>query len=83
MTVVIDEGSSASVFADKLFDAGVIDSRSAFSQELKAKGADSKLKPGTYRFEGGMSVSAVVDSLVSGPNASSSLVVPEGATMKS
>lgn len=82
VSVTIAEGSTASDFADDLFDAGLIDSRSSFSAELKAKGADSKLKPGSYLLHGGMSTSDLIDALVAGPGTATAVVVPEGSTMK-
>ncbi len=82
-TVVFDDGSSASNFADVLFDAGLIDSKSAFKNLIKTKGVDSQLKPGTYTLSGGLSLDDLVTQLVNGPNAEKTLTVTEGSTMKS
>ncbi len=82
-TVVFEDGSSASDFADILFDAGLIDSKSAFKNLIKTKGVDSQLKPGTYTLSGGLSLDDLVTQLVNGPNAEKTLTVTEGSTMKS
>lgn len=82
-TVVFEDGSSASDFADILFDAGLIDSKSAFKNLIKTKGVDSQLKPGTYTLSGGLSLEDLVAQLISGPNAEKTLTVAEGSTMKS
>lgn len=78
-TVVIDEGEGASSIAQELVDARLIAASSDF---IKAAGetspaAASQLKPGTYTFAGGTSVSDIVAKLLEGPDAST-LTVPEG-----
>ena len=82
-TITFEDGSSASDFADLLFEAGLIDSRPDFINAIKAKGADSQLKPGTYTLQGGLGTDGLIAQLVSGPNAEKVLTVTEGSTMKS
>ncbi len=83
VTVSIAEGSGAQAVAKSLLDAGVITSSEDFLKELTLKKADSNLKPGTYSFTTGMSVEAVVQQLVKGPNTTANkLSIPEGLTLK-
>lgn len=81
VTVEIPEGSSTSQIAKILKDDGVIALESDFLQATKSKDAASQLKAGTYRFTGGQSVDAIVDTMIEG-NAGYTLTIPEGYTLK-
>lgn len=80
--VTFAEGSSAPQFAEELYKAGVISSKSDFISEVKAQNAASKLKPGTYMLKSGMSISELVKILSEGPDAYAvKLSIPEGYTV--
>ncbi len=80
--VTFADGSSASQFAEKLYEAGLISSQSDFLSEVKAQNAAQKLKPGTYMLNGGMNVSELVKILCEGPGAFAvKLSIPEGFTV--
>ena len=64
VTITINAGDSASVIADKLLAAGAIDDRAAFLSEVVAKGADSKLKQGTFNIPAGSTISDIIAILV-------------------
>lgn len=80
-TVQVAQGEGARDIADALVKARVIPNTRSFLEEVDRQGASSALKPGTYPFEGGMSVSQVVEALTVGPSYfAATLTVPEGST---
>lgn len=80
-TVQVAQGEGARDIADALVKARVIPNTRSFLEEVDRQGASSSLKPGTYPFEGGMSVSQVVEALTVGPSYfAATLTVPEGST---
>ena len=83
VTVDIKQGESTQSIADALYDAGVINNKNDFTNTVSNKDASATLRPGTYTFEGGVTTEEVVNSLIAGPDlSSSSLVVPEGYTLE-
>lgn len=80
--VIIPEGSGASAIADILFDAGVIETKSAFSQALRKQEAEQSLRSGSYLFQTLTDANEVVRQLVEGPNNTQHVItVPEGLTV--
>ena len=80
--IVVPEGSGAASIAEILYDAGVIESREAFSSALRKQEAEQSLKSGAYSFLTLSDAGDVVRQLVEGPNATSHVVtVPEGLTV--
>lgn len=80
--VTFAEGSSAPQFAKELYKSGLIKSKSEFISEVKAQDAASKLKPGTYVLNAGVSTSELVKILTEGPDAYAvKLSIPEGYTV--
>lgn len=81
--VTFEEGSSAQVFGDALVEARLVPSADAFVSRANELDAASALKPGTYTFEGGMSVDDIIAELQAGPAiVGSALTVPEGFTLE-
>lgn len=81
--VEIPEGSTTPQIADILYDAGIIENKKAFSDEVSKRGYGSSLKSGIYIFAGGAPLSEVVEHLNAGPNqADNSYVIPEGYTIE-
>lgn len=83
VTVTVAEGDTLSVVADKLQEAGVVQSATAFKIETRVEGADTALKPGEYEFRTDMEGEAIIDKLTAGqPVPTFSITVPEGLTLK-
>lgn len=81
--IEIPDGSTTQDIATILYDAGIIENKKAFSNEVSQKGYGSSLKTGIYVFNGGTPLSEVVEHLEAGPNqADNSYVIPEGYTIK-
>ena len=80
--VTVPDGSGASAIAQALYDAGVIESKSDFLNQVRRTNSELSLKSGTYSLMTGANVSDLVKQLVSGPNSSSAkLTVAEGLTL--
>lgn len=83
VTVTVVEGDTLSVVADKLQEAGVIRSATAFKIETRVEGADTALKPGEYTFRPGMESDRIIDELTAGqPAPTFTLTIPEGLTLE-
>lgn len=83
VAVTIEEGDTLSVVADKLQDAGIIQSATAFKIETRVEGADTALKPGEYEFRTGTESAAIIDKLTAGqPIPTFTLTIPEGQTLE-
>lgn len=82
-TVTVTQGEGARDIATSLLDARVIPNTQSFMDEVSRRNVSGSLIPGTYPFEGGMSVAQVVDALTTGPSYfAATLTVPEGSTRK-
>jgi UPF0755 protein len=81
--VVIPRGASASVIADQLEEAGVINSAWMFRLYARIKGGAGNLKPGEYVLRTNMAYGAVLTALSGGPKLEFIRVtVPEGKTVR-
>lgn len=81
-TVVVPEGSGASVIASALKDAGLIADTSEFTKRVTALGAETSLKPGTYIIQGATETDAIISLLQAGPGETGTkLTIPEGYTL--
>lgn len=82
-TIVVTPGEGARDIADSLIEARLIPNTRSFLDEVDRQQAAAKLIPGTYPFEGGMSVKQIVEVLTIGPDYfADTLTVPEGSTRK-
>ncbi|HZC19207.1 MAG TPA: endolytic transglycosylase MltG, partial [Rubrobacteraceae bacterium] len=81
-TVVVKKGDSLSSVADKLGEAGVINSPTLFKLEARLKGEATEIKPGEYRFEPGEDTGKILEKLASGDSISAfTVAIPEGLTL--
>ncbi|HVZ38491.1 MAG TPA: endolytic transglycosylase MltG [Candidatus Kapabacteria bacterium] len=81
--VHIPEGSSFSQVLDTLAAAELIGSRAAFKVLAVTTGNDSKIKPGTYKFERGITAQELLNALVEGRSTVRVKVTfPEGVTIR-
>lgn len=82
-TIQVQSGEGARDVADSLLEARLIPNTKSFLDEVDRQKASSKLIPGTYPFEGGMTVKQIVEVLTIGPDYfADTLTVPEGSTRK-
>lgn len=84
VTVVVEEGVTASVVANELDARGVIRSSLAFRLRARSINLDRALAAGTYELRTGMSVSEALAALQAGPQAPEAIrfTVPEGYTVE-
>ena len=80
VTIIVRSGEGSVEIGRALRDAGVVDSVNRFRDVAQERGLDSRLKPGTYQLETGMSIDAVLDILAKGPSTGIPLTIPEGYT---
>ena len=81
--VTVAKGDTLAVVADKLQEAGVVKSATAFKIEARVSGADTALKPGKYELGTGMKSEAIINKLTAGqPVPTFTITVPEGLTLK-
>ncbi|MDR2162691.1 MAG: endolytic transglycosylase MltG [Clostridiales Family XIII bacterium] len=59
----VEVGSAASTVAEDLEASGLVESAGAFLDELKAQGAEKKLKAGTFKIKPGTSMADIVKKL--------------------
>lgn len=77
----IPEGASGDAIAQLMSLNHVIDDPKDYYAAVKAAGADTSIKPGEYLLYTGQDPAEVVEQLVAGPNAGTSLVIQEGLTV--
>ena len=80
-TITVAEGAGAKVVGEQLAEARLVSNAGDFTKRVNEMGVDSQLKPGTYTFEGGMSLDAIINQLTAGPVANA-LTIPEGSTLE-
>jgi len=78
--ILFEPGQSVRGIAGKLADAGVIRHPGLFSAAVRARGVQSDLKAGEYRFAPGINVMQVIDILVDGNSILHFLTLAEGLT---
>lgn len=82
VSIVVPDGYGSGQIAELLVDGGIIDDAGDFHKEVVRQGAESSLKSGSYVFRPSTSLTEIVETLVSGPNDSSSRVtIPEGLSV--
>lgn len=79
--VLIERGDGSSMIANKLDDAGVLKSRTAFRVLARLRGVDRRLRPGLYEFEGPTRLNDVIDILRDGRAVTVTVRVLEGWTI--
>lgn len=72
--VVVEQGDSGSVIGQKLVDADVVKTLSAFNRALDANKASSSIRPGTYTLKTQMTASDAVAALLDDSNRSDNTV---------
>lgn len=83
VNVTIPEGAGSQKIANLLYEAHVISSQDEFISQVQSTGEDKKLKPGTFTFAPGLSLSEVITELVSGTGEDGvKLTIPEGYTVE-
>ena len=82
VSVVIEEGESASQIAAKLHDKGVVTSATLFRFLVWLQGREGDFKPGYYVFYTGMHYGEVFAMLEAGPDYEVRLTIPEGLTVE-
>jgi UPF0755 protein len=82
-TIVVEEGDTVSVVADKLADAGVIGNATLFKLQARFEGSAEEIKPGRYRIPPGEDTSAILAKLSEGEAVPTfNVTVPEGLTLE-
>lgn len=81
-TVVVEPGDRASDVARHLEASGLIRSERLFAALLRLTGADRRLQPGEYAFEGGERPLELIHELVAGRVVTVEVTVPEGLTLE-
>lgn len=80
--VVIPTGASAEQIAKILQSAGVISSSKTFLMEVRARGLETRLRPGTYEFTHDEPLESVMNKLVKGLQAGpGKITIPEGLSI--
>ena len=81
--VTVAEGDTLSAVADKLQEAGVIESATAFKLEARLAGGGTQIKPGEYTFEPGTDGEEIMAELTANkPPPTFTLTIPEGLTIE-
>lgn len=80
--VVVPAGSGALAIGRQLRDEGLIRSPRLFAFAARARGVESSLKAGRYRFTAGMGWRELLDVLALGEVVTFPLTVPEGFTVR-
>ena len=79
--VVVEEGQGAKAIGQTLADAQLVPSANKFVDRVEALGASTALIPGTYQFQGGMTMDEIIEVLKVGPAATAdTITIPEGFT---
>lgn len=77
-TLIIRSGSGLSAIAHQLHDNGVVSNNYLFEWEARRTGRGRDLKPGEYKFDAGVSITAVLDKLVKREVVARFVTIPEG-----
>ena len=79
--LTIPEGASGDTIAQLMAQNHVIDNPKDYYAAVTASGAETSIKPGEYLLYTGQDPAEVVEQLVAGPNAGTTLVIQEGLTV--
>lgn len=82
VSFVVVEGDRGFGVAEKLKDAGLIESAWMFRAFLRLSGTDASLKPGTFELRPGMSYASIVGELTRVETNEVQVTIPEGFTLK-
>jgi UPF0755 protein len=83
VTVAVEQGDTLSSVADKLEEAGVIQSSTVFKLESRFQGGETEIKAGEYQFVPGEDSEQILETLSSGESISAfTITVPEGLTLE-
>ena len=83
VTVTVEKGDTLSSVADKLEEAGVIESSTFFNLRARAEGETTEIKPGEYQFVPGEEGDKILKALANGDSASRlEVTIPEGLTLE-
>ena len=83
VTVMVEKGDTLSSVADKLEEAGVIESSTLFNLKARAEGETTEIKPGEYQFLPGEEGDEILKALANGDSVSRvEVTIPEGLTLK-
>lgn len=81
--VTVEQGDTLSSVADKLDEAGVVESATLFKLEARFGGQSTEIKPGEYTFQRGADGEEILDKLTAGKAVPTiSVTIPEGLTLK-
>jgi UPF0755 protein len=81
--ITVEQGDTLSSVADKLDDAGVIESASLFKLEARFGGQSTEIKPGEYTFEAGAGGEEILAKLTEGEAVPTvAVTIPEGLTLQ-
>lgn len=81
LPVQVPPGASFAQITDTLTARGIVGNATFFRIYARVKGADSRVRPGTYGFQKGESWAAILDDLKEGRVMTAKLVVPEGFSL--
>ena len=83
ITIKIESGSSGGRIANVLYAAGLVRNANVFSYYVKKEGVSTNLRPGTYTFDGVVSLEELAKVLQTGNELAETLMVtiPEGLTV--
>lgn len=81
ITFSVDKGESFRSIANRLSEAGIIRSSSAFKIYALVTGGASKLKPGIYELKQSMSMPEIMSELVGGPEGDITVVIQDSASV--
>lgn len=80
--IVVESGQGAAAVAERLEEEGLIRSSTVLLVLMRLTGADRRLQPGEYAFEGGETPVEVAAKLVAGRVVTVDVTVPEGLTLE-
>lgn len=76
--VTVEQGESARDIGESLAEARLVGSSQEFVDAVSRQNAETALIPGSYTFEGGVTVEEILRQLQAGPAFAGALSVPEG-----
>ncbi|MBF0548127.1 MAG: endolytic transglycosylase MltG [Candidatus Riflebacteria bacterium] len=80
--ITITKGMQTRQIAGLLKGTNIISSAIVFSYWIRLNGADSRLRPGVYKFQGNESLDEILKILLEGREENVKFTIPEGLTLK-